>query len=1191
MVFKIQYQPTDDNFFSKFFPSDAAYCPADVFVNLTSNGDIDSVTIQTSCPALKLGGLYIPGNSLKHTIHIPLNDATQPTTVHSEIATGDSIVINEFLVIRQPESGWVADIAFYPNGMIVGGIQDCVFSLFEKVFTTSLAVMSNEQVTFTVPQISLFGLLDVSLHGLVRSGVQEGDVEVLVTADLPKDSVFVHDMQSSIEEHFEKELENVEARLEINQNSKQGVKNLFDHYYQVLQEKLSVLENVTESHKSSLKEVELSTSIVEQYQVVVDALGNETIFAVCSVQSCEESCGVSHSCRTSETNNLVDEWGVGPVIELDNLTQNVEVEVDEYDWMLEYFCSIITNIKSWGEARLGQRCSHRSTYDNRHLLKWVAEQKEANVSHSRPIVEDIHELMLKRTKLTDDLCGMEVDHSQCVLSNAACRIAQTLAIDSLPYQEQIQYKVVGELNEALKNLSIAKSESSLEYYKWKIAQHNVIIHQELLQELANLLEYYDQFYDILHKTNEGLLEIKFQLGENDSLNSVFEITSMDFATRVEDFSSTEFPVIIRYNIPLLNESSSRTIMVDLHSPIEILQRDIATAVIKDLNHQFTGSGSNNTKLDSTAAAGISPTGLNQQRFEHYCALIDSIKYYLLELNQTYTDSNTLSANVKASIDGIIYDTVGEPTVDLATVVDFEILQDHFGVSITANHLMTQAKQEGDYLKRKDIIGEAESLESSISSIVDETEYLSWFIATSQVHNISLLDSIGGELCFGFADCLKLVGILLNRINDDTPASDYGIKNDVMKTAEDLLYSIALYQTTNTTYNSLDVWQFIDPIYHITLQFESSDYWCIPLPLITTHPEDHVYAPISSNVTLQCGPEFSYNYAWYKDGFSLDYHSAKLPFDSVSLHDEGQYQCVASNIAGKTYSSFSQLHVVEDPQVTLHPANVSAFEGSEDDALFKCNATGNPSPEYAWYYSYNKLNWVMVFNTSNEYTVYKPTKQSEGWYRCSASVLDVMEYSDAAYLTVIGASISQVSFYISFDMLLYQSVAGALATTDMTKLPNIIEETVRKDEVWNYGYLEQLVTEMSDPTGERMSVSFRLTTAYEYSLVETLLNQAREAAAYKNELDGIVSRIKKKLEEGACAMHFEVDGTEYLTIPSSFIVSEEFFRCPAGQSLAYNGFICCKSQKQYSSKIDSSFRLGKTFMHVSTIAENAFYAFI
>ena len=114
---------------------------------------------------------------------------------------------------------------------------------------------------------------------------------------------------------------------------------------------------------------------------------------------------------------------------------------------------------------------------------------------------------------------------------------------------------------------------------------------------------------------------------------------------------------------------------------------------------------------------------------------------------------------------------------------------------------------------------------------------------------------------------------------------------------------------------------------------------------------------------------------------------------------------------------------------------------------------------------------------------------------------------------------------------------------------------------SYGYIEKVTTKLATDENnlQVLFVSFRLTTSYNYSLVIPLFDQANEAGIYKQEVDNILFRIRERLIDGS--INFEYNGTFYNSLPNTFIVSEEFYRCPMGQELAYNGFICCEFERK------------------------------
>jgi roundabout axon guidance receptor 2 len=134
--------------------------------------------------------------------------------------------------------------------------------------------------------------------------------------------------------------------------------------------------------------------------------------------------------------------------------------------------------------------------------------------------------------------------------------------------------------------------------------------------------------------------------------------------------------------------------------------------------------------------------------------------------------------------------------------------------------------------------------------------------------------------------------------------------------------------------------------------------------------------------------------WEKNGVqvranknTIQIHSnGTLVISNVSLHDIGEYVCVAKNDAGYKYSSAASLSVFEKPSFLLKPdAAATKFE-SGTRADLKCEANGYPKPQIEWKKDNSIESLPLKAQITDSGVLQIPNLQleDEGEYTCVAS---------------------------------------------------------------------------------------------------------------------------------------------------------------------------------------------------------------
>ena len=1126
-----------------------------MFATFGEDHSITSMIISTSCPGFFISGLSFPSMSLDHRISI--NE--QGITIKSNLLN-DVHSVNEFLRIRQPSLGYAVTMDFYFNGSVNGEIRDAQLFIFGSVFTTSLTLTS-EKLTFGSLQMNTIYKKSLETKAFGRI-INDADSLALTILGEITDANFLDELEVYIREFILNEVNILNDRLGFILKSKEAIQKKFFSYSDMVDtqnKSLFVHKKMLDAAKADLEKLDM---LVEQYQNDVDALSanhNSSLFlnllSICELDNCSNECAVMNVCDLCETDIPIDEWGIGKSTDLENVTVNHKKSIENFEWSTEYLCRLITKIKSWGVSSYGQICSYKSAYSLKMERKWVSEANECAVSHYRPVVIDSHSVPVTGSCFSGSTCGLYLEDSQCLISNVACQIAQLKAISSLTKDEAKTVEALVKLLHAKSNQTIASMKVKQYQYKHDIAECKYKFLKNMLMSINDLSYSAVNNYDMLSEEFSYIAEIE-QLLFNTTAKELIKVHTISFDVTFTERSPSSFPIEIVYEVPYLNRSYESLISVDFTSLDSIIKRDIASSIVRQIGKELKGARRKRDCYDEH------PT-LNEQRFEQYCASIGSVKEYMLELHSTFKNIENEANKLKLKMQNhSSYSLAGFSDVDNLNI-DVSILEKYFQYTTSKQMLFNLTLSSHEYSSLVDTLEEIELVLGNITKSIDETLPMSWWITMSKTHSIFYLASVGNKKCYGFADCLMTSFQILKEIIEDSPlAGNAPVVNMAqLQNAWGVTRKLPLDDMLTNS-----IWNLIEPLYNITHELEANTDWCSMAPVVEQF-DPIIYVEIESDLIIKCGDDKTVQYQWLKDGFLYQENSV-LMINGAKKSDKGQYHCSATSEVGTTLSTIFTLIVYIPPVMTLSPSNVTTYEGNEDDALFVCNATGYPTPSYSWYFSSDKISWKTVDSSSNEYVVHKPTKNEEGWYRCGVSMDNHgdIDFSDPAFLTVIGASISRISYPVEFRMAIY-AIDQLHHSTDnyIQGLHESVKNAIKRNKIWEHGYIENMKMDV-DYHSSTLHVAFHISAYYHYSLTTSIADQALEANGYSTELLSILDNMKNRLMEASIS--FEYVGDFFYAFPHTYSISEAIYKCPDGQKILENDFICSKCLIIYKNNLNA-----------------------
>ena len=508
-------------------------------------------------------------------------------------------------------------------------------------------------------------------------------------------------------------------------------------------------------------------------------------------------------------------------------------------------------------------------------------------------------------------------------------------------------------------------------------------------------------------------------------------------------------------------------------------------------------------------------------------------------------TNTISL-IKALIDFTFFNE---------SSVNYTLLVEQFEYNMTESDLSELVQNSSSITQIVQVVNSivtaADALLSSLNS--SSNVFVSWQLAMGTVTTISDTN------CFGFVDCLIVTASHTQQLLQDMPGAMATTLLAELPAARQTLTELALA----TTLSLEEAKSKTAPMAAIISDIEAIGYWCSRPPVIAEQPERDAYVNVGQQLSLSCRANSSLPvaYSWKKNKFVLpSYTTNYLTRYSAQVSDEGVYQCLATNSIITTTSLFSTVTVFDPPVITLSPSDYTTFEGDDNGAVFVCNATARPSPNYQWHWSPDGEMWSDVVNgTANELFISKPPMESEGWYRCRAYTDNAWVQSGNARLTILPVVISKLVYPVSFRLELVDTMAtsGSGSGSDIPDTTELIKQA-----------LHQVITDGLHLTTSQISnitilvisddvvlVTTTLLTEYNLPLNETLADIALPAHVHLDNILLDAMSLQHLLHNTSLRL---TAGPHIYRIDNETVaISDLEYVCPRGYILQYNNFLCSK----------------------------------
>ena len=359
--------------------------------------------------------------------------------------------------------------------------------------------------------------------------------------------------------------------------------------------------------------------------------------------------------------------------------------------------------------------------------------------------------------------------------------------------------------------------------------------------------------------------------------------------------------------------------------------------------------------------------------------------------------------------------------------------------------------------------------------------------------------------------------------------------------------------------------------------------CGGTPYITSSPQKEIIVLNGESLSLRCTAESDaeIKYAWMRNDKLVDESlDGTFYVRAISKQHEGAYVCVASNNKGSSLSNVTIIKVHNKPSITLHPKPQRVVVDSEMSATFICNATGQPTPTFQWFFISINSSVVKINETRPVLHMPGPRRHQEGYYYCEASNEHGVAISQKARLDVLGYSVGLPRLLFALNI---SSSCWEVSNSSNNSVHKALSCNSSK-EVLPSSENEALTDEICRSLARSLTASIRLISEFEYSsrnnysaTIAFILDIDKEAWKQSNftrhmeiveAIADVGANLIEKVEQFNSSIlnkTFEVpwNNTVVYGDPGSLHVYPLSPECPSGQALDGNGYICGKHNVNFN----------------------------
>ena len=758
-------------------------------------------------------------------------------------------------------------------------------------------------------------------------------------------------------------------------------------------------------------------------------------------------------------------------------------------------------------------------------------------------------------------CQTKVIDPICVMSNEECRLSMV----------ELQF-TLNAMNETLQSafLSLRNSidrvkQASSVYEKARIR------HDFAVSSLKKVKSYTDQRLSAVEIVNASLFHVRRVVDFGLKIAQAINASSVDNKKLVEvgdmkfSFSKTSDDTTKLTKILFQSEVSSRNgqqSAVSFLVDFDQVERSVSSASKIIIAKLFGGKHSRRRRSDETNAANSThPLDATFTDYPYACLFANRTRLFLSSMFQSLGDLISSFKGLNASLSSGFHDLE-----TLAQSVHLSSSSSNAS-SVNTTTAYTNSSFVTEYMEMIEVLKEESSrlTNDSTQSWNDTLEAWRAFLEVFTSNNEF-------EECSGTEDCIDYFfdGAKEFYEFEDSPRA-MAIKDALPQLRE------VIRKLTKDSLTMMETEQTLLQALSLLIKTRDDFVLCGGTPLITSSSPKEIILLPGDSLLLICTAESEaeLTYAWKRnDKVIKESRDGTLYERAVSKQHEGVYVCVVSNNKGSTLSNVTIVKVHEKPQITQHPQAQRVVFRSQIPAMFSCNATGQPTPSFQWFFQSPNASVVKLNETKPVLYMANPCRHHEGYYYCEASNEHGAEVSQRARLDVLGYSIGLPRLLVGLNLTSHCRSTSNSSSNSTVKAPQPCDSLQELPSSVN----ESLTDTIIHALAKSLNITYELVSELEYDsrntstaivafvleidnrswkadnftsnreIVETL---AEAKANFVDKLEQFNSDIQNKTFAVAW------NTTTLLGEPGSLVAYPLSPECPEGQALSENGYICGK----------------------------------
>ena len=1187
--FKLSYIPqSGQDFYRDFFklPFDTPRCPLDVFISLNSSKNMNGLSFYSSCLELVFDSLLFAG--LFHKLYIPMTNETlciQSNNFSERFPIPFGLIVhsysnmpylrlNNYIILQSGNDNISVSFGFskYTREKV---------GLLYSVDITLLDGTSQVQITLSNGTIEFSGHVTIFNDNIYQSYLSASgstqstweDLTLRVDGWFPKhDNGFVHMIEKCVRDKFRatgEEANNRKVKADEKLSKANSDLEVALRQLNFANEQYSNASLRLNRTKANLERAKIRLMVAEN--TVDDTVNNlknakDAIDCVCDLRVCPMECQNATRKRTVYEDVYIEVTGIC-IGERDVI---IKVRVPPYyeivyRWRYVYYCW-----KYYFPCFLfictPSRCSFVSflctTTRCSYVCKLVPVRKPVvNIAcivvkelYRYPCPVRLYYTTIGRTEDYMDPCGRMIPNPVCVAINRECTANRELALKLIEKKQSELVRPLRERNKAKAAVDVAKIRVNQAEAKKNASKDKVRSAETfymLMKQSQNLTKHNHQI--IINSIRDDLM--LYNLTQQYNGSQVFDIDNVTFSVSVgTNINPVTFPINVIYNVPYHKKQESLPITYHFKQSFLSQKESLVQSIV---DHFLNKSSSRQRRQEDN----ILEENFGQNQFEIRCVQLKSITDFLQYLQTSLQTSVARTVELQKSVTDLIqYLKIATNSTTVAPLSfngNFTNLE--FLFNVTQDEIdqgQTEPLEVDDTILSfvGDIYAELKSRAETVLLNVNRTVLSQW---RTQIDLLLQSDgSIADRQCLGLLDCIVVLNGSLESLLAFAPSAVSDSLLPSLPSASELLIELA----TNENLAISEAIKKLRPIIMIANNMNNNGYWCSTPPEILIHPIAKTSIKINYRLMLACEGNSSLPviYQWRKEGVVIpNANNNTLVINNMQISDEGNYVCEVTNDVKAVQSTNASVCVFVLPEFFQVPESVVTYIGDINGAYFTCNATARPDPGWRWYHRASEHEeWKEIIGEeTNELLIRSPDKTNEGQYVCLGYNDHGNISSDPVSLCVVSVTAKVMSYTIVLSMNLINSTSNVTTDENIciteveTDLINRFKEGVDIDNVTISGI-------SVSTSGNILLVSFELVST-NVTVQDTgkapLQDIALNLLASKEELDSVRDSLRSFIESEG--LKLEYNGQDYEYINGSFTVQIPEIRCPPGQQLHSNTFLC------------------------------------